>query len=73
MLHVNSCLGSRLCVILAQEYWASHLSMPNFRVMGRYKPIMYLKEELECHNTVLVFTTAGALSLDMFLDLSAVY
>lgn len=47
--------------------------MPNFRVMGRYKPIMYLKEELECHNTVLVFTTVGALSLDMFLDLSAVY
>ena len=47
--------------------------MPNFRVMGRYKPIMYLKEELEYHNTVLVFTTVGELSLVMFLHLSAVY
>ena len=36
--------------------------MPNFRVMGTYKPIMFLKE-LEYHNTVLVFTTVGALSL----------
>lgn len=63
MLHVNGCLGSRLCVVLAQNAQASYLTMPNFRVMGAYKPIMFLKE-LEYHNTVLVCTTVRALSLD---------
>lgn len=40
--------------------------MHNFKMMGKYKPIMYLKGELEYHGRVLMFTNVGHSPIDIF-------
>lgn len=63
MNHTKRLLKTVAYISLART---SHMTVHNFKMMGKYKPIMYLKGELEYHGRVLMFTNIGHSPTDIF-------